>query len=34
MVGGIILSVACLIYAGAVMDMEDIEMDIEKKNNK
>ena len=32
MVGGIILGVACLIYAGAVMDMEDIEMEREKNN--
>ena len=30
MVGGIILGIACAMYAGVVMDMEDIEMDREK----
>ncbi len=32
MVGGIILGIACAMYAGAVMDMEDIEMEHEKEN--
>ena len=30
LVGGIILGVACAMYAGAVMDMEDIEVQQEK----
>ena len=31
MVAGIILGVACAMYAGAVMDLEDVEMEQESK---
>jgi hypothetical protein len=31
MVGGIILGIACAMYAGAIMDMEDVEMEQENK---
>ena len=32
LVEGIVLGVACCIYAAAVMDMEDVEMEREKHN--
>ena len=31
MVGGIILGIACAMYAGAIMDMDDVGMEQEKK---
>lgn len=31
MVGGIILGIACAMYAGAIMDMEDLEAEEENK---
>lgn len=31
MVGGIILGIACVMYAGAVIDMEEAEMEQENK---
>ena len=31
MVGGIILGIACAMYAGAIMDTEDVEMEQENK---
>lgn len=34
LVGGIVVGVACAMYAAAVMDMEDVEMEREKKLNK
>ena len=32
LVGGIIMGVVCAMYAGAVMDLEDVEMEREKLN--
>jgi hypothetical protein len=32
LVSGIVMGVACAMYACAVMDMEDIEMEREKEN--
>ena len=34
LVGGIVVGVAYAMYAAAVMDMEDVEMEREKKLNK
>ncbi len=32
MVGGIIMGVACAMYAGAIMYLEDVEMEQEKRD--
>lgn len=32
LVEGIIIGVMCAMYAGAVMDMEDVELEMEKEN--
>jgi hypothetical protein len=34
LVGGIVMGVACAMYAAAIMDMEDVEMEEEKKLDK
>ena len=34
LVEGIIIGVMCAMYAGAVMDMEDVELEMEKENKE